>query len=47
MNGKLMIQNNDSTKIEAIWAAAHAAWWAADHGLVIDVRDALQQLDYY
>ena len=47
MSGKLMIQSNDSTKIEAIWAAAHAAWWAADHGLVIDVRDALQQLDYY
>jgi glycerol 3-phosphatase-2 len=47
MSGKLMIQSNDSTKIEAIWAAAHAAWWAADHGLVIDVRDALEQLDYY
>ncbi|MFL6043910.1 MAG: HAD-IIA family hydrolase [Propionibacteriaceae bacterium] len=47
MNGKLMIKSNDSTKIEAIWAAAHAAWWAADHGLVIDVRDALEQLDYY
>jgi len=47
MNGKLMIESNDSTKIEAIWAAAHAAWWAADHGLVIDVRDALEQLPYY
>jgi glycerol 3-phosphatase-2 len=47
MNGKLTIESNDSTKIEAIWAAAHAAWWAADHGLVIDVRDALEQLDYY
>jgi glycerol-1-phosphatase len=47
MNDKLVIQSNNSTKIEAIWAAAHAAWWAADHGLVIDVRDALQQLDYY
>jgi glycerol-1-phosphatase len=43
-NGKLTIQRNGSTKIEAIWAAAHAAWWAADHGLVFDVRDALEQL---
>jgi len=47
MNGKLTIESNASTKIEAIWAAAHAAWWTADHGLVIDVRDALEQLDYY
>ena len=47
ISGKLMIQGNESTKIEVIWAAAHAAWWAADHGLVIDVRDALEQLDYY
>jgi glycerol-1-phosphatase len=46
-NGKLMIQSSGSTEIETIWAAAHAAWWAADHGLVIDVRDALEQLPYY
>ena len=46
-NGKLMIQSSGSTAIETIWAAAHAAWWAADHGLVIDVRDALEQLPYY
>lgn len=46
-NGKLMIQSSGSTELETIWAAAHAAWWAADHGLVIDVRDALEQLPYY
>ena len=46
-NGKLMIQSSGSTEIETIWAAANAAWWAADHGLVIDVRDALEQLPYY
>ena len=42
---KLTVNRNGSTDIEAIWAAAHAAWWAADHGLVFDVRDALEQLD--
>jgi glycerol-1-phosphatase len=46
-SGKLMIQSSGSTELETIWAAAHAAWWAADHGLVIDVRDALEQLPYY
>jgi glycerol-1-phosphatase len=45
VDGKLTVHRNGSTDIEAIWAAAHAAWWAADHGLVFDVRDALEQLD--
>jgi glycerol 3-phosphatase-2 len=43
-DGKVMIHRNGSTGTEAIWAAAHAAWWAADHGLALDVRDALEQL---
>jgi glycerol-1-phosphatase len=45
VDAKLTVHRNGSTDIEAIWAAAHAAWWAADHGLVFDVRDALEQLD--
>jgi hypothetical protein len=40
----LVIQRNGATAVEAIWAAAHAAWWAADHGLVLDIGDALDQL---
>jgi glycerol 3-phosphatase-2 len=44
VDGKLTVHRNGSTDIEAIWAAAHAAWWAADHGLVFDVRDALEEL---
>jgi glycerol-1-phosphatase len=44
-DGKLTVQRNGSMDLEAIWAAAHTAWWAADHGLEIDVRDALAQLD--
>ena len=44
-DGKLTVHRNGSTDVEAIWAAAHTAWWAADHGQVIDVRDALAQLD--
>jgi glycerol-1-phosphatase len=44
VDGKLTVHRNESTDIEAIWAAAHAAWWAADHGLVFDVRDALEEL---
>jgi len=42
--GSLIIHRNGATELEAIWATAHAAWWAADHGLVLDVRDALAQL---
>jgi len=41
---RLAVQRNGSTDIEAIWAAAHAAWWAADHGIVLDARDVLDQL---
>jgi glycerol-1-phosphatase len=43
-DGKVIIHRNGCAAVEAIWAAAHAAWWAADHGLVLDVRDALEQL---
>jgi glycerol-1-phosphatase len=43
-DGRLVIQRNGATVVEAIWAAAHAAWWAADHGLMLDVGDALDQL---
>ena len=44
VDGRLVIQENGSSEVEAIWAMVHAAWWAADHGLVIDSRDALRQL---
>jgi glycerol 3-phosphatase-2 len=47
VNGTLTVHRNGATEIEAIWAAAHAAWWAADHGLVFDVRDALEQLGHW
>jgi hypothetical protein len=32
------------TVIESMWAAAHATWWAVDHGLALDWRHALEQL---
>jgi ribonucleotide monophosphatase NagD (HAD superfamily) len=41
---RLALHRNGSTDVEAMWAAAHAAWWAADHGMVLDARDALDQL---
>jgi HAD superfamily hydrolase (TIGR01450 family) len=44
VDGRLVIQENGSSEVEAIWATVHAAWCAADHGLVIDSRDALRQL---
>ena len=44
VDGRLMVQSNGSSSIEAIWAAAHATWWAVDHGLALDWRDALEQL---
>jgi HAD superfamily hydrolase (TIGR01450 family) len=44
LDGRLMIQSNGSTHIEAIWAAAHATWWAVDHGLALDWRHALEQI---
>ena len=44
VDGRLVVVRRGSTKIEAIWAAAHAAWWASDHGVELDPRDALEQL---
>jgi hypothetical protein len=44
VDGRLVVQHNGSSDVEAIWAAARAAWWAADHGLVIDSRNAVRQL---
>ena len=44
VEGQLFVQHNGSSDVEAIWAAAHAMWWAADHGLVIDSRNAVRQL---
>jgi hypothetical protein len=43
-DGKLVIQRNGATAVETIWATAHAAWWTADHGLMLDLADALDQL---
>jgi hypothetical protein len=44
VDGRLRVHSNGSSRIEAIWAAAHATWWAVDHGLALDWRDALKQL---
>jgi glycerol-1-phosphatase len=44
VDGRLMVQVDGQVGIEAIWAAAHATWWAVDHGLVPDWRAALEQL---
>jgi glycerol 3-phosphatase-2 len=44
LDGRLVVHRDGSTEVEAIWAAAHAAWWANDHGLALDSRDALEQL---
>ena len=44
VEGQLVVQHNGSSGVEAIWAAAGATWWAADHGLVIDSRNAVRQL---
>jgi glycerol 3-phosphatase-2 len=43
-DGRLVVRHNGSSHIEAMWAVAHAAWWAADHGLLIDPLDALSEL---
>jgi glycerol-1-phosphatase len=43
VGGRLMIHSNGSSVIESIWAAAHATWWAVDHGLALDWRRALKQ----
>jgi len=42
--GRLVVRQNGLSGVEAIWAAAHAAWWAADHGLAVDSHDALADL---
>ena len=39
-----VIHSNGLTVIESMWAAAHATWWAVDHGLALDWRHALEQL---
>jgi glycerol-1-phosphatase len=44
VDGRLMVNRNGSTRIEAIWAAASATWLAVDHGLALDWRHALEQL---
>jgi glycerol-1-phosphatase len=44
VDGRLMVQTAGQGGIEAIWAAAHATWWAVDHGLALDWRDALKRL---
>ena len=44
VDGRLMVRIGDSSSVEAIWAAAHATWWAVDHGLALDWRDALERL---
>ena len=44
VDGRLMVQVDGEGGIEAIWAAAHATWWAVDHGSAPDWRDALEQL---
>jgi glycerol-1-phosphatase len=44
VDGRLMVQTASPGGMEAIWAAAHATWWAVDHGLAPDWRDALEQL---
>jgi glycerol 3-phosphatase-2 len=47
VSGTLTVHRDGAAEIEAIWAAAHAAWWAADHGMVFDVRDAIEQLGHF
>jgi HAD superfamily hydrolase (TIGR01450 family) len=42
VDGRLIVHGQGG--IEAIWAAAHATWWAVDHGLVPDWRAAVEQL---
>jgi glycerol-1-phosphatase len=43
-DGLLVVHHSAATKVEALWAAAHAAWWSADHGSMPDTREALHQL---
>ena len=39
-----LVDSQGSTRIEAIWAAAHATWWTVDHGLVLDWSDVLERI---
>jgi len=43
-DGRLSIHSNGSTRIEATWAAAHATWWAVDHGLALDWSHVLGRI---
>jgi len=42
--GRLIVRSNGSTRIEAIWAAAHATWWAVDHGLALVWNHVLERI---
>ncbi len=42
--GRLIVGSNGSTRIEAIWAAAHATWWAVDHGLALVWNHVLERI---
>jgi glycerol-1-phosphatase len=44
VDDRLIVQVDGEGGIEAIWAAAHATWWAVDHGSAPDCHDALEQL---
>jgi glycerol-1-phosphatase len=43
-DGRLIVHSNGSTRIEAIWAAAHATWWAVDHGFALDWSRVLERI---
>jgi glycerol-1-phosphatase len=43
-DGRLIVRSNGSMRIEAIWAAAHATWWAVDHGLALDWSHVLGRI---
>jgi glycerol 3-phosphatase-2 len=43
-DGRLIVDRSSSTRIEAIWAAAHATWWAVDHGLALDWSHVLERI---
>ena len=45
VDGRLLVRSNGSTGIEAIWAAAHAIWWAVDHGMPLDWSHTLEQIE--
>jgi HAD superfamily hydrolase (TIGR01450 family) len=45
VDGRLIVRGNGSTRAEAIWAAAHATWWAVDHGLALDWRRVLEGIE--